>query len=1565
MFLLLFSASYLTTGQLLDGLRIRTPYSTYKMDFTVPKDVSPELDLLLTRLAKDFHDGYLTEKGYIKKRMELLGVMVSATSENHTEPNTEGLQTVSTRQSASISDRASEDFFRPSHTISHSVDESSNAQPVLYDDEFLEKYHNLGSTYDSNIRRELQKPLDPRDVSSHIENANEFDNLAMILRKRAKIYEKEPAVLVVDEKGKESKVITWDKLYYRAEKIAKQIKNKVALYPGDRVCLIYQNVEIIDFMVAFYGCFLAGVVAVPLASSMPSKELATVMRNTQSHLCLMSDSVHKYFEKQSKQTKSVLWPKGMIVWKTSALGMYKPSKKDGDPPLKISDLAYIDYSKGSSGELRGVVMSHRTVINQMKMLDKILSTSPNIISPLTRSTLKSTRPKNSILSTLDVRGSIGLIFSMLFTVYSGNLFIWLQSKTAEVPGLYANMLSCYRSFITLTDYFTLKNVVYNYQSFPQNTRTFSKKKVDLSPLCWCLIDSSTVDCEFNEILSDRWLKPLGSKHSKRIISPILTLSEHGGAIISMRDWYGNEDQLGCIFNKSENSETLDEFGDDDHADRLSEVMIDKESLTTNSVKVINDAPINYSLAESNSDSNYIRVGAFGYPLPDATLALVNPESKVLSSLLEVGEIWVDSNCISGGYWGLPDETEAIFQAECSDYEGILSLKFVRTELLGFIYNGKIYVLGLYEDRINQRVTWYDQYLGMSTDDNNNQLLPVINDRTKSMTSDAESIYKTMMKKKYNNWGRLDLSKNLSNKSLYKYHYSNHLAKTLAKNVPYFKDCAFFNMKVNNEYVPVGIMESGLSTDKSVSGKVELQSMLTEALNLLEKHHNVRLFFLVVTKVGALSRTLKSGRLEIANSLTKRRFLEGRLPSVYVSFKPYNSLGSIYHGEDLVGGIWSPYSTAVRNDMLSYSDFQSSGMDTRDSSVDDRFHINLTDFANPILLLQYRASKQSDELAYTSIDGTNAKENKQSTWKKFESRVFTVCSYILEKSTIMSGDCVILLYPLCEDYIACLFACWMAGFTVIPLPTFAKDPQSIDEDVETFVNAVKEYNVKAIFVNNETENLLKNKLVSSKISALASKINLEIPKLRNTVKHSKTLSAGKSTYKRMEQYSEKKRSRKNSDYCMIWLDLTPDNVCTSVGLSFKNLMNMCLSLKETCQMSSTAPLLGCANYTVGLGFLQSSIMGVYLGVTTYLMSMAEYGLHTSMFYQAIARYNIENIYLTGKMFKYALNKNSMGKINLKTLRNLMLSWSGCRADPSLLSKFKETLVLSNVKSKTISHIYDHKMNPMISTRSFLSFAPVVLWLDPYGLSQGYISIVNPKDAPNAIPVVDSGVVSVNTEVVVVNPQTEELCKVGEFGEIWVSSKSTASGFAGKDDNSTNKEYLKGKLNNRNGTFLRTGDFGFLHTITKNTDKNKQIEMQLLFNLGKIDETFDYCGLQFFASDIERCMDSFAGMNRCCVFKAGDYTVLVAATSTGRSLNTVTPLMIVKLLNQFKIVIDIISFVDSNGLPTSRDGMIQRMQLVRKWLNKTLKVNETFGISYGENEMIKAIKMQEWVEDRLSK
>lgn len=1518
------------------------------MDFSIPSNSPKELEMALESLISDFQQGYLTQKGYTSKRNALLATFnqiptleeINVEEYSPSMPETSILDRESTKYSIAITDD-----FHKSKTDEITTHHSTNDGIHYEENDFS------NAMVENEIIRDFQKPLDPRDIVLPKSN-DQLDSLAMILRKRATMYERQPVVLVLDEKGRETKPLTWDKLYFKAEKIAKQIKSKAALYPGDRVCLIYQNFEVADFMVALFGCFLSGTVAVPLNSSTPVKDLVTMMEGTQTHLCLMSDSVFKHFEKKQKMEKQSFWPKGMNIWKTTDMGTYKPSRKDGNPPLKITDLAYIDYTKSTSGEWKGVVISHRTIINQMRMVSTILSTSPDIQTPVVRPTNKQSRVRNSMLSTLDCRGSIGMITSILYSVFSGNLLVWLHPKTAEIPGLYANMISTYRISILLSDYDILKTIAYNYQSFPQSTRTFSKKKVDLSSVSWCLIDSPTVDCEFNDVLSDRWFKPLGHPNSRSIISPILSLPEHGGTIISMRDWYGHEDRLGCTFQENKINRTVDDDGFDDeeddddefefedNADKLSEVFIDKASLTTNSVVVIHDSSLKNLSLDPTVNSKYVRVGAFGFPVPDATLALVNPETKVLSGVMEVGEIWVDSHCISGGYWGLPEQTQDVFQAECEDFQGVLSIRFVRTGLLGFTYNGKVYVLGLYEDRINQRITWFDQYNELKKEKeefNNNE----------------------------NKTNNIDLSQPMTNKFIYRYHFSSHLGKTLQKYLPDVKASAFFNLIANKEYLVFSVVEIDLKTDDDLNSrknKLKFYSLCQEIFKLLEKYHNLKPFNILITRKGSLSRSLTSGRFEIANSLTKRKFIEGRLPCLYTEFNPYKGTGVLYHNEDYEGGVWSPYSSSIRQELLNYANFQNSGLDWREFTFDIRTEVNLNEFKTPYDLLKFRANKQTDELAFAQIEGPIIKENKQlTTWKKFENSVFSTCSYILEKKLMKSGYHVILLYPLCEDLLISLQACWMAGFIPIVLPTFSKDLKSLDEDIESFINIVKKFKIQGIFVNNETEQSIKNKPVSSKLKLASSAKGITIPKTRNTTKHSKTSSNGKQTYKVMEKYRLQQAQVKKPNYDLIWIDWDDDYKYKSTYLKFENLMKMCFTIKETCQMTKTSPLLASGKYTSGLGYIQASLLGIYLGVTTYFMTPIEFGTYPNLYFQTLSRYKIENVYITGKMLKHSIKKNGPNKIDLSNLKNLMIGWESCRAEGKIIEVFNERFESCNIPNGSISNIYGDIKIPLISTRSYLNFDCVKLWLDPYGLSRGYISLVNPTDSPNAISVVDSGVVVVNTEVIIVNPETHEQCRIGEYGEIWVSSESNIIQSGGE-----NLTKFKG------GEYYQTGEFGFLHPIKKqqpqnnvNISNNKSIEIELLYNLGPIDGTFEVAGLQFFVNDIENCVEEFFGVQRCMVFKFDGLVVLLISIDTSKTLSNVTSLITIKVLNKFKLGLDIISFLPLDSLPVSRIGLLQRGKILERWVNGKLPLIDTFGVGTGESDLIKNIENIEWVNEEIRK
>ncbi|KAJ5099936.1 hypothetical protein N7532_006937 [Penicillium argentinense] len=177
-------------------------------------------------------------------------------------------------------------------------------------------------------------PLEPRDIPFAVNDPHEkntpmsnFDNIPAVLRHRARAHPKQPAYWVLDQKGKEIASITWDKLASRAEKVAQVIRDKSNLYRGDRVALIYRETEIIEFAVALMGCFIAGVVAVPINSLDDYQSLNLVLTSTQAHLALTTENNLKGFQRDITAQK-LNWPRGVEWWKTNEFGSFHPKKKD-------------------------------------------------------------------------------------------------------------------------------------------------------------------------------------------------------------------------------------------------------------------------------------------------------------------------------------------------------------------------------------------------------------------------------------------------------------------------------------------------------------------------------------------------------------------------------------------------------------------------------------------------------------------------------------------------------------------------------------------------------------------------------------------------------------------------------------------------------------------------------------------------------------------------------------------------------------------------------------------------------------------------------------------------------------------------------------------------------------------------------------------------------------------------------------------------------------------------------------------------------------------------------------
>lgn len=1333
---------------------------------------------------------------------------------------------------------------------------------------------------------------------------SKFDNIAAVLRHRGRANPKKAAFMVLDPKGKELANITWDKFASRAEKVAQVIRDKSGLYRGDRVALVYRDCEVIDFAIALYGCFIAGVVAVPINKQEDFQELTTILAATQSHLALTTDANLKAFHRELSLQK-LSWPRGVEWWKTNEFGSFHPKKKDEAPPLLAPDLAYVEYSRSPTGELRGVVISHRTVMHQMACLSATISATPvgQHGAEQAAKPPRMTRSNGEILLTyLDPRQAIGMILGVLLAVYHGNTTIWCPPQAVVIPGLFAHIITRYRATLLLADYPGLKTVAYNYQNDPMATRG-KKHIVDFSCIKLCLVDCLTVDTEFHEILADRWLRPLGNQQARRVLAPMLCLPEHGGMVISMKDWLEGEERIVTSGVQLEDEQT-----------DISEVLLDQEALKSNEVVVVATGA---EVSRRAGDANTVRVGSFWYPLADATLAVVDPLTSFLSGPASIGEIWIDSPSMSACYWLLPRHTDTIFHArpyqldQDNGTSQIFEQEFLRTGLLGFIIHGRVFVLGLYEDRIRQRVEWQEE--------------------------EQEFIE-------------------------YRYHYVSHLVNTIMRKVPKTFDCSVFDVYRNEEHLPVIILESpaASTTPLSPSGPARildndlLTNLADRAIESLLEYHQVRVYCVLICAPNTLPRVSRNGRKEIGNMLCRKDFERGCIPSVIAKFAVERAVLNLPVGEDPVGGIWSKAASETRASILHLEDPQYTAYDERSAVLDDRTSTNLLEFSSIVDIFQWRSSRQVDELALCTIDA-RGREGKAITWRKLDQKIAAVAACLRGKLKLRSGARVILMYTHSEDFFFAIHACLCLGITAIPIAPLVST--RLSEDVPALLSIVQEYKVMTLLVNNETSSALSVKVVNQhlKQSALASKITL--PQIFNTTKLPKQTKSCRELGFTMDQ-----TWLMPAFPAMVWIYWSPDQRRTAVNIGHETILGCCKIQKETCQMSSSRPVLGCVRSTSGLGLIQAFLIGVYVGCATYFLSPVDFATNPILLVQVLSRYKMKDCYATSQTIDHLMSAVQSKGASLHELKNLMINFEG-RPRVGFYSRMRTHFGPAGLDASAVNSTYGHVINPMIATRSYMCTEPIELYLDSKALREGFVQLTNPAEDPFGLVVQDSGMVPVSTQIAIVNPETCRLCRTGEYGEIWVASPACGTGFYCSQD-ALDSQRFAGQIEDvaSQTRYVRTGDLGFLYLMSRpNGSNHGSVEMQTLFVLGNIGETFEVNGLNHFPIDVEHTVEKcHRAITRdgCAVFQAGEQVILLVEVMSTMHLSSIAPVIVNAVLDEHQIVVDKIAFCARGDFPRSRLREKQRGKILASWLTRRLKSCVVFDVKEGEtsNMDIDANKLQ---------
>lgn len=137
------------------------------------------------------------------------------------------------------------------------------------------------------------------------------------------------------------------------------------------------------------------------------------------------------------------------------------------------------------------------------------------------------------------------------------------------------------------------------------------KKVapDLSSLRYLFIDSCVSKPDLNQTIADKLLRPLGNNDDPMgVICPVLSLAEHGGMLLSLRDNLGPA-QLDGYQNGQENRSIFAEGQSND----TWECLLDAEALKTNKVVVV---AAGAGARKARTDCHEILVSSFGFVIPE-------------------------------------------------------------------------------------------------------------------------------------------------------------------------------------------------------------------------------------------------------------------------------------------------------------------------------------------------------------------------------------------------------------------------------------------------------------------------------------------------------------------------------------------------------------------------------------------------------------------------------------------------------------------------------------------------------------------------------------------------------------------------------------------------------------------------------------------------------------------------------------------------------------------------------------------------------------------------------------
>lgn len=213
------------------------------------------------------------------------------------------------------------------------------------------------------------------DNAAAVSDVKNAASLSDLLRERVRARPEQDAVVFVrDPVTRDDDPMSYAELDERARRIAGWLRDRVAV--GDRVLLLHPSG--VDFVAAFFGCLYAGAVAVP--APLPGRyhherrRVKGIAKDAEVAAVLTDGANLKSIVDWVREGEVAV--DEALVADSAAVGAAGALDGTGDPYRADRDaLALLQYTSGSTGEPKGVELTHGNVLHNAGVYRDLLGVS--------------------------------------------------------------------------------------------------------------------------------------------------------------------------------------------------------------------------------------------------------------------------------------------------------------------------------------------------------------------------------------------------------------------------------------------------------------------------------------------------------------------------------------------------------------------------------------------------------------------------------------------------------------------------------------------------------------------------------------------------------------------------------------------------------------------------------------------------------------------------------------------------------------------------------------------------------------------------------------------------------------------------------------------------------------------------------------------------------------------------------------------------------------------------------------------------------------------------------------